>query len=517
MKAEWRKHAPIGLYIALVAALASLGLYIVRREFDLYLQIGLLVFILGLASFVLFDPDRVRRALTGRQARYGSNALLLTVAFLGILVVVNYFVFENSQRWDLTEDKLNTLADETLDTLNALPSDVTVQAFFTPEINPEFARGLLDDLKFNSDGKITYEFIDPLSDPVSAQNAEIARDGSVVFWLEGNKELVTSVTEQEFTGALVRLMSGEENVIYFLTGHGELAADETGEQGFSQVKRVLESKNYVIENLNLLSAERVPEDAAVILIAGPIYPLETSEVAMLSEYLSTGGALILLQDSPIFTKFGDQMDYLSGYLNEGWGIHLGQDLIVDQSSFLGVFAPVGIADSFHPIAQNIQGVATGFPTARSVQVVDTFSGAVPTELIMTANDQSWAETDLETLDAGGEVSYSADVDIIGPVSIAAVSENTATRSRVAVFGDVNFAMNANFTFFGNGDLFIGAVDWVVGQEDLITLTPKTPIQRFMLPPQPYLMNMILLFVVILLPGLVLVAGIVVWFRKRRRG
>jgi ABC-type uncharacterized transport system involved in gliding motility auxiliary subunit len=517
MKHQWRKFAPIGLYLALVAVLVSFGLYVVRREFDLYLQISLGVFILGLATFVILDPDRVRIALTGRQARYGSNALLLTIAFLGILVVVNYFVFQNSHRWDLTEDKTNTLAQETLDTLATLPGEVTVQAFFTPERSSEYARGMLDDYKFNSNGKLSYEFIDPLTDPVSAQAAEITYDGSVVFRMGDRKEVVTSVTEQEFTGALVRLISGEQKVLYFLTGHGELSTEESGDQGFSQAKKVLQSKNYVIKDLNLLSAEGVPDDASGVVIAGPIYPLQTSEVAMISDYLAGGGDLILMQDSPIFTEFGDQTDYLAEYLKDSWGIVLGQDLVVDQTSFLGAMAPVGVANQNHPITQKIQGIATAFPTARSVETIESSSGAVTTILITTANNESWAETDLNALVAGSEVSYDPETDLIGPVPIAVVAENNVTHARVAVYGDVNFAMNANYTFFGNGDLFIGTVDWAVGQEDLITLTPKTPTQRYLLPPQPYLMNLILLFVVIVLPGAVLVTGVVVWFQKRRRG
>ncbi len=517
MKTQRHKLAPIGLYVAAAAALVSLGYFIVKREFDLYLQISLGVLVLGLAGFVLLDPNRVRTALTGRQARYGSNALVLTIAFVGILVVVNYFVFENSQRWDLTEDKQNTLTDVSLETLQSLPGNVFVQAFFTPERNSEFAQGLLDNYEFNSDGKLSYTFIDPLSDPVSAEVAEITRDGTVVFWLGDRKELVTSMTEQEFTGALVRLISGEDVTVYFLSGHGELSSEDTGDQGLSQAKRVLESKNYIIKDLNLLSAEGVPDDAGIVVIPGPVYPLENSEVEMLSTYVANGGSLILMQDSPLFTEFGDQSDYLAEYLTNNWGILLGKDLVIDQTSFLGFTAPVGVASRNHAISQKIQGVATAFPTAQSIQIIESSTGVAPTALITTSNDGSWAETDLESLEVGDNIGYDPEVDQLGPVTIAAVAEDFNVGSRIVVFGDVNFAMNANFTFFGNGDLFVGSVDWAVGQEDILSLTPRTPIERYLLPPQPYLLNLILLFVVILLPGMVLVAGIVVWFQRRRRG
>ncbi len=517
MKTAWRKFAPIGLYIAIVAAVASLGIYIVRREFDLYLQISLVIFVLGIAFFILLDPDRVRIALTGRQARYGSNTLLLTVAVLGILVVVNYFVFKNTQRWDLTEDKINTLSKETLDTLDTLPENVEVQAFFTPERSEDYARSMLENYAFNADSKLTYEFINPLTDPVSAQAAEITRDGSIVFWMGDQKEIVTTVTEQEFTSALVKLISGEEKAIYFLTGHGELSIDESGDEGFSQAKALLEQKNYVIKELNLLSADGVPQDASAVVIVGAVYPLEISEVAMLSDYMAAGGAMIIMQDSPIFTKFGDQKDYLAGYLRDSWGIILGEDIIVDQASYLGSMAPVGTVGTENPITQKIQGLATGFPTARSVQVDGSNTDVSATILIQTANNQSWAETDLAVVIEGGDISYNEGSDLLGPVPMVVSAENDTSGSKIVVFGDNNFAMNGNFTFFGNGDLFIGSVDWVVGQDELINLTPKNSTQRFILSPQPYLMNMIFLFVVVLMPGTVLVAGIISWIRRRQRG
>lgn len=517
MKERRIKLAPIGLSLAFASALVSAGLYIVRRTFDIYLQVSLGVLILGLAAFILLVPDRVRRALTGRQARYGSNALVLSIATLGILVVVNYFTFENSQRWDLTEDKQNTLTGETLETIDALPGEVTAQAFFSAERNPDYARSLLNDYKYFSDGAVSYEFIDPISDPISAQTAGITLDGSVVFWLGDRKQIVTSITEQEFTAALVRLVSGEGRMIYFTTGHGEFSPDDSDDQGLSQAKQVLESKNYTISTLNLLSAAGVPVNANVVVVAGPVYPFEISEVTMLSDYLDSGGALILMQDSPVFSEFGDQLDELAGYLQGSWGILLGQDMVMDPTSYLAYTAPVGVANQNHPISSKLQGVATAFPTARSVQASEGSSGTVLTTLITTANDGSWAETDLESLQAGDDIAYDPDVDTLGPVSIAVVAENASTNSRVAVFGDANFAMNANFTFFGNGDLFVSSVDWVVGQEDLISLTPNSPIERYMLPPQPYLMNLILLFVVFLLPGTVLGAGIVVWIQRHRRG
>jgi multisubunit Na+/H+ antiporter MnhC subunit len=69
MKPQWRRFAPIGLYLALIAALISIGLYVVQRQMTLALQISLGLIVIGLALYALLDPDKVRQLLTGRQAR----------------------------------------------------------------------------------------------------------------------------------------------------------------------------------------------------------------------------------------------------------------------------------------------------------------------------------------------------------------------------------------------------------------------------------------------------------------
>ncbi len=94
MKTAQRRFAPFGLYLALLAAIVSAGLYIVEGQITLPLEISLAFIVIGLAIFVILDPQRVRASLTGRQARYGSNALVMIIAFLGILIVINFVAYK---------------------------------------------------------------------------------------------------------------------------------------------------------------------------------------------------------------------------------------------------------------------------------------------------------------------------------------------------------------------------------------------------------------------------------------
>ena len=516
MKAEWRRYAPLGLYLSLLAALASGVLYLLQQEWNLYLQISLALIVLGLALFAVLDPERVRLAMTGRQARYGSNALVLSLAFTGILVVVNYLAYQNPQRWDLTEDSARTLLPETLEALKAVPEPVQALAFYPAGVNTERAMTLLEDYKYFGDGKFDFRFIDPVADPLAARQANVALEasGTIVLEMGERQEKVTFPSEQELTGAVVRLMS-EELAVYFLTGHGEYSPEEFGDQSYSQLKRTLESKNYRVGMLNLLSANAIPQDAGLILIAGPRKPLDEQEIDLLREFVDGGGALVVLQEPSLLTDYGEQPDTLAAYLAEAWGLILSEDIIVDMSSSQPYQAFAAQYDSFHPITGRMQRLGTAFPTARSVQVDPNREGVQLTPLVFTA-PQSWAETDLDGVEAGQQVQPGAE-DLIGPVPLAAAAERTGSGARLVVFGDADFAIDVNFGYLGNGDLLVNAIDWAAEQENLINLTPRPPTQRLLAPPQTLTRGLILLGAVFVPAGLVLFGGIAAWISRRKRG
>jgi hypothetical protein len=128
MNPQLKRYAPIGLYLSLLALLVAGGFYIVQHSFTLPIQISLGIVVLGIAAFALLDPQRVRTSITGRQARYGSNSLIMTIAFIGIIVVINYIGYKYAPRWDLTQDKTNSLAAESIKTLASLKQPVLAEA-----------------------------------------------------------------------------------------------------------------------------------------------------------------------------------------------------------------------------------------------------------------------------------------------------------------------------------------------------------------------------------------------------
>jgi ABC-type uncharacterized transport system involved in gliding motility auxiliary subunit len=524
MKPKWRQIIrKSAIVIALTSLVVAVGLYIVQREWNLYLQVLLGLFIVGVAIYVAMDPGSIRTALTGRQARHGSNAIILIVAFLGIIVVINYLVYENTKRWDLTADQSNTLAGETLDVLKSLPDKVIAKAFFSSDAtlatSKENAKTLLDKYVYSGNGSFQYEFIDPLKDPVSAQEAGITKDGTVVVYMGNNKQPVSNISEQELTGSMIRLMNPGSHIVYFLTGHGERPIEGSGDQTYSQLKTALESKNYTVASLNLLTSQQIPPDASVIVITGPAKPLAEAEVDLLDTYLQNGGAMVIMEEPPIVTQIGDAADPLVNYLKQAYGIILGNDMVVDVQAAQSLQQPfIAIANQYaqHAITQNMSSLVSMYPTTRSVLSDDSLGTDYTKTVLITTADQSWAETDMATVQ-DGSMKPDQGVDMVGPVPIAVVAEGNSNGSRMVVFGDSEYALNSNYDVYGNGDMVINSIDWAAKEENLINLTAKNTVERYLVQPTPYMVGLIFLGSLVVLPGVVIVAGIWTWLSRRKQG
>ena len=209
---------------------------------------------------------------------------------------------------------------------------------------------------------------------------------------------------------------------------------------------------------------------------------------------------------------------------------VGNDIVIDQQMRLFQGPTVGvepIAAEYgdHPITRGFRrDTITVYNLARSVEsATDGKKGLTAVSLVKTGA-QSWAESDVSMLFEQNRVSLDA-ADRRGPVSLAVavtaklddMEDEGTGEARLVVFGNSRFASNqylANPTFL-NRDLFLNAVGWLAGQEELVSIRPRTVrASRVHMTPEQNVM----LFVVsvLLMPQMLLVAGIVVWWRRRSR-
>lgn len=507
-------------FLAIILGLANMDVLVWEIETTKnYIRISAALVILGLAVYAILEPDRVRRFFTGRQARYGSNAIVMSIAFLGILIVGNVLAFQNpKQIWDLTEDNSNTLSPELLAAFEKLPEDVHATAFFSQKNSPTAAEELLNNIKANSNGKFDYKFVNPDRDPQAAREAGITGDGKILLQMGERKEIVAFASETEILKGMLRLLNPGNNVIYFLTGHGERDIEQAGDASLTRAKGTLETKNYSVKTLNLIAANKIPEDASALVIAGPVKPVSDNEVKLLKDYLASGGSLVVMQDPTPLTDFGNARDPLAEMLSTDWGITFNNDIVIDLNSPQPTTAAAAYYDSAHAITRNMNTLATYFPFSQSLKTAEG-TGEVTFNQLVRTGENSWGEKDFESLSqGGGPPSFDESTESIGPLTLVAAGENITTTGRVVVFGSSNFAIDPNFDAYGNGDIFVNSVDWAAEQPDLAGITPKTPTERsFNTQIAPWQLVIIMLGSIFLIPGLVVLAGISTWLARRRQG
>lgn len=468
-----------------------------------------------------------------RKWAYGSSTIMGTVVFMGIVVFVALISERHFKRLDFSEGGVFTLSEQTRKILDTVSQPVTVKAFFATGAPEESrARDLLDTFRYYS-RHIDVEFIDPDRNPDAAKKYEVRTYGTLVLEGFGRKQSIQTADEQSMANALLKLSRSEQKKIYFLTGHGERSINDHDREGYSTVRGALQKENHGVEELNLVQKAQVPEDAAVVMVAGPRKKLFDQEMASLEAYLKRGGRLAVFLDPH---HDAGLRDFLKRY-----GVELGENVIIDKLSrvFGGSYLmPVVTEYGFHKISEGFS-VMTFFPEARSVNALKEAPPGVRVEVLASTSPNAWAETNLEML-AQGQASQD-EVDQPGPVPIAVIAEidlkvaKTASekpeekspgsqgeekeasksegKAHLLVVGDSDFVTNNYFGVSGNGDLFLNMANFLAEEEALITIGSRETVGRpLMLTPAQA--NLFLWTVLVLVPLTVILAGLGV-YRVRR--
>jgi ABC-type uncharacterized transport system involved in gliding motility auxiliary subunit len=449
-----------------------------------------------------------------RRLIYGTNALIAVISTFGILVILNFLASKSDVRFDLTDSKLYTVSGNTVDILNDLKSPVEIIAFFKDSgaDRGEF-QDLIKDYTRRTDN-IDVRIINPDKEPGIAKKYEIKEYGSVVIAYDDQTIKmrlgdpisggITNNAEEEITNAILKLTKGINKTLYFLTGHGERdIEDDVEPEGLGVLHNALIDEGYNVRELLLPRGEELPGENSVIIVAAPTKAFSLKEIGAIKSYLGSGGKAVFM----IEPRSGDEIvSMLTSY-----GIELSDDIIVDPSSKLeggGDIAPIVGEYAHHEITDDFR-FATIFPYSRSLEAGDT-DGMSPTVLAHTG-EYSWSETDFENFDQG--VAQQDESDRTGPLGVLAVTEN-GERGRIAVYGSVDFVSNIFFDFSGNRDLFLNTVNWVSGDENLISIRPKSA-QEGKLTITNKQTNVIFFFTVIMIPAVVLFSGAAIWWKRRK--
>jgi ABC-type uncharacterized transport system involved in gliding motility auxiliary subunit len=521
MKEQLKKADLLGLAIVAAAVIA----YSVRSIWNVYQTIAVVIGgLLIVASFVL-KAGEIRTKLGRRSARFGINSAFSVVLLAGILAFVNYLGAQHVKRVDTTTEKIYSLSDQSVNVAQQVKQDLKIKAFYPGgEYAP--ARDLLDLYKARNN-KISYQFIDPDKQPQVAQQYQVTqygdfqnpmsgesyRYGTVVLEMGAKTERIEKqsepLREEDLTNALMKVVKGEKKTIYFVQGHGEKQIDDNDRTGYSNAKGALEKESYVVKTVNLAEQGKVPDEASVLVMAGPKSEPFPNEMEQIDAFLNKGGSALILLDPPPSPS-------LSDFLKK-WSVDVGNNFVVDASGvgrLFGAGPTIPLVTNYgrHKITENFK-VMTFFPFVRSVAPAMPPVTGITAESLLSSNERSWGETNLKS----NEASFDEKTDLKGPVSLATVASKDLgenKKARLVVYGTSAFPANSAFGLQGNGNLFLNTVTWLAQDENFISIRPKNPEDRrlTMTEAQGRLVSYVML---LLLPVGVLATGISVWAKRRR--
>ncbi|HSN18444.1 MAG TPA: GldG family protein [Gammaproteobacteria bacterium] len=437
-----------------------------------------------------------------------QNVVFVVLLLTGVGVAA-WLSTQYDYQADWTFGNRNSLSPASVKLLDTLKQPVTAIAY-AGEASP--FRGPLQRF-FRNYQKVkpdfTLSFVDPDRDPEAARRAGITADGQVVLSYGDRSEKLARVSEAEVANALERLVRSGERFVVFLKGDGE--RDPLGEHNFDlgAFGKQLAAKGFKIEPLSLAANPSIPQNTAVLVIAGPQAPVLPGMVKLIRDYVRRGGNLLWLGDpGPLYG-----LEPLAADL----GVRFGAGTIVDPNTqMLGINDPTITLVSEYPATSALtQGLTavTLFPTATSVQVDK--SGRWDEDDFLKSLPRSW----LETGKLQGSVSFDPKQgDKAGPLTLGVALTREATpghEQRVVITGDGDFLSDAYVSNVGNMDLGLDIMNWVAHDDAFLDINPR-PAPDLVLSLTPAAQGAIGISFLFALPLAFLIAGLTVWLRRRRR-
>lgn len=453
--------------------------------------------------------------LKARQTKYATYAGLYVLVVIAIVVVVNLLSDRYNKSYDATANKRYTLSEQTAKIVKGLNQNATITYFNRSTQFPQ-GKDLLDEYK-NLSPRVKVDYVDPDKDPERAREAGIRSRGTAIVEVGAKKEEAKSITEEGITGAFIRDLKSTSRTVCFTVGSGEHQIDDNEGEGFSKFKEALASDNYETKPINLLQKAEVPGDCTALVVGGPSRNFEQPQVDAIKTYVENGGRAFFMLAPPL--KVGRfqiaENDALTSLL-EGWGVTPDKELILDLNpigQMFGLGPTVALVTTYgsQPIVSDLRRTATEFPFSRPIEIKSTDKTTV--EKLFDTSDTSTATSNLTS----ERIAIDDPKNRKGPLALgAAGTYNTGkenTQGRFVVVGSSDWADNQYIGLNGNGDLALNAVNWLSSDEDLISIRPKPPENRRLTMTQRQF-NFVLVTAQFVLPLMVVVAGVGVWWKRR---
>lgn len=472
----------------------------------------------------------IKDLLSNSKVKYGGYAALITFAIVIAVIVLNLLVQQLGWQIDMTDNAVYTLSEQTEDILAELDEDVIIYVLARRnEEDPQIMEAL--DRYDQRSNRISIEVVDAEQNPGFVARFDPAgeglRNGSVIVATQDNFRAIQNFdlfavdnrnpqapqilglnVERRITNALIFVATGRTPVIYQLTGHGEI--DLTSGGALRRLGEQFENANFELRTLNLAQAPQVPDDGSIVAIVRPRTDISELEAEKLAAFLAGGGKGYFALELA-----SGELPNLARVL-DAFGVGIPAAVVVEpdrnfnNGQELELWPALSDSSITTPLTEADYRVFT--PLARPVIELPTKPRSVTIEPLLVSSEQSFYRTNLEipTPDLTDE-----DVGGPHPVAVSAIETEFTTGdevSRIVVVGDVDFISLVD-QVNGNLDFLMNSFGWLEQQDETLSIRAKTTLQFPMQTTGTQKLIFGGLFVVIIPLG-ILVAGLVIWLRRR---
>jgi gliding motility-associatede transport system auxiliary component len=453
-------------------------------------------------------------AVKGR-GRSIAGSILIGVALLSALVAANALASTSTRAWDLTRYGNNTLSPQSVLAAHNLTSDLQVIGLFRPtQPGDQAETEALIALYAQQSAHVKYRSANVDTDAADVKKYGVTEADTVVLDYNGKTQLLLpgSQSEQDFTSALLKLESSRVPTVCWAEGDGEQQLTDVNKKtGYSSVEDLLARNNFAHRELLLSQLTAIPSDCDELVILDPTTPIGDKAVAAVDAYLSAGGRLLAAAEP--WPKDPKSTGSLNSMLKP-YGVGFTGSLVVETDPSRAVVGdptiPVVLTYGQSAVTSDVQGIASFFPL--STAITGTPSSGVSAVHLATTTAGAFAiaqiRQDLKRRNG----------DVSGPFTLMETLEQQSgsSRTRIVLVGTQAFAENATLPPNNGGanlELALASFQWLAGEDSLIALPPKPGRALPIVLTEQDQSNLIFITAV-LMPGLIVIAGIAVWWRRR---
>jgi len=452
--------------------------------------------------------------LKKRQLRI--QAYIFNLLFLAIIGLLAWFSTEYTFNSDWTYGQRNSLTEPTIQLLDAMPDDISLNVYLPEQASMRSAVDELLKRYQHHKNNFNYRLLNPDIDIELAKAENISRYGQVVIKYKNKKETLDNLNETILGNALSRLSRSQSSHAVFLEGHGERNISGNTNTSFSKLVNALTEKGIKVSSHNLLNGN-LPADTTMLIIAGPDHAYLPGETERLMQYIKSGGNLLWLQDPDSDSK----LDGLAELLKLSFGKGILVDADPQLRATLRIEHPATIAVlqyNLHDITKRIP-YNTLFMLAGSVDFIPDEKSDWHGTTLFSSRESTWSETSsLLTKQIDFEKEKG---DVLGPLPMAQALQrnlsiqNESVSQRIVVVADSDFLANS---YIGAGaNLLLGQniFNWLSQDEQLLSFEIKSA-PDLQLQLSDTQVTLIGLSFLVILPAGLLLTGLLIW-RKRKRG